>query len=168
MANGAGGGGLVLIGGERPRMRKAGKRDWSKAKEVAFLNVLAETCNVTQACRESQVSMTAAYRRRKMDAAFRSGWVEALAAAYQRLELVLLERAFNGMEKMITRKDGSQERMVEYSNQLGLALLKMHRDTAMEADSQCSPEDIEELRERVIGKLQRLKRRFAQEEAEGE
>ena len=73
--------------------------------------------------------MTVAYRRRKMDAAFRAAWVEAIAVAYQRLELVLLERAFNGTEKVIPPQDGSEERMREYSNQLGLTLLKMHRDT---------------------------------------
>jgi hypothetical protein len=42
--------------------------------------------------------MTVAYRRRKADAAFRAGWLEAIGVAYQRLELVLLDRAFNGTE----------------------------------------------------------------------
>jgi hypothetical protein len=77
-----------------------------------------------------------------MDAAFRAGWIEAVGTAYQRLELVLLDRAFNGTEKLITRRDGSEERMVEYSNQLGLALLKMHRDTAGEANTQFAPDQI--------------------------
>ena len=93
------------------------------------------------------------------DAAFRAGWLEAVGVAYQRLELVLLDRAFNGVEKVVTRRDGSEERMVEYSNQLALALLKMHRDTAVEASTEVPPEDLDELRKRLIGKFERLKKR---------
>lgn len=159
MARKAGGERLVLVAGAKPKARKASKRDWTKAKAAAFLNALGDTCNVSEACRQSGVSSTAAYRRRKSDAAFRAGWLEAIAAAYQQLELVLLDRAFNGVEKVITRRDGSEERMVEYSNQLGLTLLKMHRDTAVEASTDFQPDQIEELKERLFSKLQRMKER---------
>ena len=64
-----------------------------------------------------------------------------------------------GTEKIVRRKDGSEERMVEYPNQLALTLLKMHRDTAMEAGADFAPDDIEEVRQRVIAKLERLRRR---------
>ena len=109
--------------------------------------------------------MTVAYRRRKMDAGFRASWLEVMAEAYQRLELVLLDRAFNGTEKVVTRRDGSEERMREYSNQLGLTLLKMHRETAIEADSELPPDDVDEIRERLVRKLQRLKRRDEEQDA---
>ena len=155
---------LKIVGGRKPQIQKASARDWSKAKASAFLTVLAETCNVSEACRRSGVPMTVAYRRRKMDAAFRAGWLEAIATAYQRLELVLLDRAFNGTEKVIKRKDGGEERMLEYSNQLGLQLLKMHRDTATEAAPESEPDNIEEIRERLFNKLERLRKR---EEARG-
>ena len=150
---------MTLVGGDRPKKRKQAKRDWTRAKTRAFLNRLVETCNVSEACRESGVSVSAAYARRKIDAAFRASWLEAIGIAYQRLELVLLDRAFNGVEKLVTRKDGSEERMREYSNQLGLALLKMHRDAAQEANLELQPSDIEEIRERLIQKLRRLKDR---------
>ena len=110
--------------------------------------------------------MTVAYRRRRMDAAFRAEWAEMIAIGYQRLEAVLLERAFNGTEKVVTKRDGSEERMREYPNQLGLMLLKMHRETAMEADCEMPAEDIDEIRERLVKKLQRLKRRNEEQEAE--
>ncbi|HEX5259437.1 MAG TPA: hypothetical protein VFW35_11750 [Sphingomicrobium sp.] len=140
-------------------MRKASKRSWSKRKAEHFLLVLSETCNVSEACRRSGLPMTVAYRRRKCDAAFRAAWIEMIAIAYQRLEAVLLDRAFNGTEKLIIRRDGSEERMREYPNQLGLQLLKMHRETATEAESDMPQEDIEEIRERIVRKLQRLKKR---------
>src|SRR5947209_1155799 len=156
---------LTLVAAATPQLRKSNARDWSKAKAREFLSALAETCNVSEACRRSRVPMTVAYRRRKMDAGFRAGWLEAIAEAYQRLELVLLDRAFNGTEKVVTRRDGSEERMREYSNQLGLTLLKMHRETAIEADSELPPDDVDEIRERLVRKLQRLKRRDEEQDA---
>jgi phage terminase small subunit len=150
---------LVLVGGKKPQMREASKSSWTNAKEAEFLAVLADTCNVTQAAAEAGVSSSAAYKRRKENAAFRAAWLEAISVAYQRLELVLLERAFNGTEKLVKRRDGSEERMREYSNQLGLTLLKMHRDTAVEASIEMAPDQIEELRERLFNKFKRLKQR---------
>ena len=89
--------GLVLVGGDEPQVRKASKKNWSKKKIEDFLSALSETCNVTLAAAEAGVSVSAAYRRRKADAGFRGAWLEAIGTAYQRLEMVLLERAFVGL-----------------------------------------------------------------------
>ncbi len=159
---------LVVIGGKRPQLQKPSRHSWTKAKQREFLSVLAETCNVTRACEQAGISVTHAYRKRKSDAAFRAAWREAIGVAYQRLELVLLDRAFNGTEKVVKRRDGSEERMLEYSNQLGLTLLKMHRDTAADANTELPPEDVDEIRERVLAKLKRLKQRHQEEQAESE
>lgn len=150
---------LVLIGQGQTQLRQRSYRNWTKAKVGEFLTVLAETCNASQAAREAGVSISYAYKKRAADAKFRAAWVEAVALAYQRLELVLLDRAFNGTEKVLKRRDGSEDRMLEYSNQLGLTLLKMHRDTAMEANTELPPDDIDEIKERLVSKLQRLKAR---------
>ena len=153
---------LVLTAGKKAQFRKASKRDWTKAKESKFLAALAETCNVTHAAAEAGVSARGAYNRRKQDATFRAAWLSAIGAAYQRLEMVLLERAFVGMEKVVRRRDGSEERMVEYPNQLALTLLKLHRDTAVEAATEVPPDDVEEIRERLLEKLERLRKREAE------
>ena len=154
---------MTLVAAKKPQLRKRAKRDWSKAKAASFLSVLAQTCNVSEACRRSGVPMTVAYRRRKMDASFRSGWLEAIAVAYSRLELVLLDRAFNGTEKVTIRRDGSEERMREYPNHIALRLLQMHRETAIEADSEMPADDINEIRERLVRKLQRMNLRNEEE-----
>ena len=159
MARKANAGELTLVAGKTTQLRKPSGRQWSKRKVDEFLSVLAETCNVTRAAAEAGVSTSAAYRRRKADAAFRSAWRDAIGAAYQRLEMVLLERAFVGTEKLVRRKDGSEERMVEYPNQLALSLLKMHRDTAEEAVTEIAEDDVEEVRTRVLEKLERLRLR---------
>lgn len=157
---------LTLVAGTVPQMRKNAGRDWTKAKAETFLGVLTDTCNVSEACRESGVPMTVAYRQKKLDSAFRAAWLEAIAVAYSKLEMMLLDRAFNGTEKYVLRKDGGQERMLEYSNALGLQLLKMHRDTAIEADSDIASEDADEIRARIVNKLQRLKKRNDEQEAD--
>jgi hypothetical protein len=155
---------LTLVGGSERKLRKRAVRDWSVAKARAFLGVLAETCNVSEACRRSGVPMTVAYRQRKLDAGFRASWIEAIGVAYSRLELILLERAFSGVERVIRHKDGSESRMREYSDALGLKLLQMHQPTAAEANADLPPEDVDEIRERLVRKLQRLKKRNEQEQ----
>jgi hypothetical protein len=155
---------LTLVAAARPQLKKRARRDWSKSKADRFLGVLLETCNVSEACRKSGVPMTVAYRRRKMDASFRASWNEHLAIGYQRLEGVLLDRAFNGTERVTTKKDGSEERMREYPNHLGLMLLRMHRETVLEADYDPPTEEISEIRERLVRKLQRMKMRDDEQE----
>jgi len=156
---------MTLVAAVKPQLKKRAKRDWSRAKATRFLTVLGDTCNVSEACRRSRVPMTVVYRRRKMDAGFRAEWAETIADAYHRLELVLLERAFNGTERVVTRRDGSEERMREYPNHIALKLLQMHRETAMEAEPDMPVEDVDEIRERIVRKLQRLKKRDEEQEA---
>lgn len=150
---------LTLIGGAGPKLRRPRRHEWTRAKVEAFMCALAETCNVTLAAEAAGMSLTSAYAKRKKDAAFRAGWAEAIAGAYQRLELALLDRALNGTEKVVTRRDGSEERMREYSNTVALTLLRMHRDTAEQAMHEPSQAEMEELRERLFQKLERLRER---------
>lgn len=158
---------LILAGGKTPQLKKKSPRKWSKRRVSEFLKVLGETCNVSEACRSSGLPMTVAYRHRKSDAAFRAEWLETIRVAYQRLELALLERSMNGTEKVFRRHDGSEDRMIEFPNNLGLKLLQMHRNTAadMEAEAELPPGELEELREQLLNKIERLKKRREQEQA---
>jgi hypothetical protein len=150
---------LVLAGRRRPQLQREASRNWTKEKEREFLSLLAETCNVTRAAEAVGMSTRGAYKRRRRNAAFRAGWLEAISTAYRRLEFALLDRAFNGTEKIIRRQDGSEERMLEYPNHLGLSLLKMHRSTVVESEVDVPTEDLDEVRERLLRKLERLKQR---------
>ena len=154
---------LVLQEGNKAKLREPTKRDWTKKKETNFLTVLAETCNVTLACGEAGVSISAAYARRKKHAAFRAAWGEAIAIAYRRVEMALLERALNGTEKVVTRKDGSEERVREYPNTIAIQLLKMHKETAEEAEREPAEGEMEELRAKLQGKIERLRTRLIAE-----
>ena len=157
---------LVPIGaGGKPRMRAMARGNWTKEKEREFLAVLADTCNVRAASKAVGMSTQAAYWRRKRNAAFRAAWAEAVTAAYQKLELVLIERTLNGTEKIIERHDGTEDRMREYPNNIGIALLKMHRSTAEAAAARepAHEQDDDEVRERLLQKLLRLKKRREQQ-----
>jgi hypothetical protein len=76
---------------------------------------------------------------------------------------MLLERSFNGTEKVITRKDGSEERVREYPNNIAIQLLKMHKDTAEEAEREPAEGELEELRAKLQGKIERLRKRLIAE-----
>ena len=158
----------VLQEGGRAKVREARRRDWTKKKESAFLTALAETCNVSLACRDAGVSVASVYARRKKNAAFRAAWGEAISVAYRRLELMLLERAFNGTDKVVTRKDGSEERVREYPNAIALQLLKMHKDAAQAAAYDPAPGEMEELRAKLQGKVERLRQRLIADDAAGQ
>jgi hypothetical protein len=159
---------LMLVRGRKPQLRKATANSWNKAKEDIFLSVLAETCNVTRACEAAGVGVTSAYRRKKENARFRAAWLAHLSIAYQQLELVMLERAFNGTEKLVSVRAGEAKAIREYSSSLGIALLKMHREAATDAEFELPPDEIEEVRERLIRKIQRLKDRDAEDHGEAQ
>ena len=155
---------LRVVGSTKPKVRKPRRNEWTRAKEQTFFTALAETCNVKLAAETAGMSVAGAYWRRKRDAAFRAGWAEAIGAAYQRLELVMLDRALNGTEKIVVRKDGSEERMREYPNQIAMHLLKMHRETAAEIINEPDEADVADVRARLVEKLERLRRRFEAED----
>lgn len=152
---------VVGVGG-KPQLQRVSSRHWTKLKEQRFLLVLGHTCNVTRACEAVGMTTSGAYMRRQKNAQFRASWVETLARAYDRLELVLLDRSLNGTEKVVRRDDGSEIRMHEFPNRLGLSLLKMHRSAGEQAARPApEEEDDDAVRERVIRKLLRLKNRDA-------
>ena len=153
---------LVLESGGRVRKVRSSRRSWTAAKQRAFLVALAESCNVKLAAQRAGVSTSQAYVRRARDGAFRAGWDQALATGYAQLELTMLERALHGVEKTVIGRDGTTTVMREYSDRVGLALLRMHRDNAAAADEQVEADDYQEAIERIVGRLERLR-----EEQEG-
>ena len=150
---------LVLEGGARKRRVRPSHRSWTRAKERRFLEALATCCNVQLAARTAKVSTSAAYVRRQKNATFRAAWETALATGYAQLELMMLERALHGVEKVVVARDGTRTVMREYSDRVALALLRMHRDTAKAADGPIDDMEYEEARDRIIARLERLRER---------
>jgi hypothetical protein len=153
---------LILEGGKRVRKVRPSHRSWTKARERAFVEALAESCNVKLAAKKAGVSTSQAYVRRAKDASFRAAWDQALSTGYAQLEMMMLERALHGVEKTVIAKDGTTTVMREYSDRVGLALLRMHRENAAIANEGVEAEDYQEAVERIVGRLERLR-----EQAEG-
>lgn len=150
---------LVLEGGRRKRQVRRSHRSWTPAKERRFLEALATCCNVKLAAKTAKVGTSAAYVRRQKNAAFRAAWETALATGYAQLELMMLERALHGVEKVVVARDGTRTVMREYSDRVALALLRMHRDTAKLVDEPVEEAEFEEAKERIIARLDRLRER---------
>jgi hypothetical protein len=82
-----------------------------------------------------------------------------MAVGYGQLELMLLQRALHGVEKVVTPKNGDAIAMREYSDQLGIALLRHHRDTAVEAEREIDNTEAAEAMERILHRLGKLRQR---------
>jgi hypothetical protein len=152
----------------RPQLRQAprGRPRFTLAKQEIFFAELAATCNVSAAYRKAGVSHYCVYDHRRKSAAFRARWAEAVREAYARLELMMLDRAMNGTVKTRTRADGSVEKIHEYPNHIAMQLLRLHRATAAEAEEVHDSELIEEARDRLANRLERLRRRIEGETAD--
>ena len=155
--------GLVLIdGGTKARRRGPRGQDVSPEAIETFLVTLGDTCNVARSARVAGFSASWAYRLRKRDASFRAGWAEAVREGYAKLELVLLERAMKGTPKKIVLRDGSVATIREYSTPLAVALLKKHADAAAEAAYEHGADELAEVRERILERLELVRQRDAE------
>lgn len=131
---------------------------WSQGKAERFVEGLSNYCNVTRAAAEAGISVSAAYRRRTVDASFRSAWAQAMSIGYAQLEMMMLERALHGVEKIVVR-GGESQVMREYCDRTALALLKMHRESVQESEQTVEPTEYAEACERILARLKRLRER---------
>ena len=146
-----------LTGGKRPRVVKARPNVFDAKKQDRFFAELAATCNVRLSAKAARVGVATVYKHKAQDAAFRARWAEAIGGAYHNLELMMLDRAMNGTVKTVTKADGSIDRTHEFPNAIALTLLRLHRDAAAEAEPDVSEEEAEEIRARIMRRIQRLR-----------
>ena len=99
---------------------------WTPALELSFVEALADTGSVTEACRIVSMSRRAAYDRKRKGAglAFRIGWDAAVLLARDVVADELLDRALAGQwtETIKDPETGKTRRFAQDRN-LGLALL---------------------------------------------
>ena len=133
--------------------------DWTKEKADKFIETLADSCNVSLAARAVGRSVANVYIQRNKDAAFRAAWDQALSTGYAKLEMMMLERALHGVEKVVTLKSGESKIMREYNDRVALALLRQHRDSVAMIDDRIDSEDYQEACSRIIDRLARLRER---------
>ncbi len=153
-----------LVGGKKPQLRRSEGRFTARRRRT-FMEELAGTCNVTAAAAAAGISTTIVYRLRLRSAEFRAEWARALREGYARLEIMLLERAMNGTVKTVERAGGVIDRTHEYPNAIALQLLRMHKDSAAEAEAVHDPNEVDEVRRRIMRKLAAVRARAVKQEA---
>ena len=156
---------IVLGASKNGAQKRIGRpSDWTQEKAERFVEVLADSCNVSLAARAIGRSVGNVYIQRNKDGAFRAAWDQALAIGYARLELMMLERALHGVEKVVTLKSGESKTMREYNDRVALALLRWHRDAvATIHESSAEGGGYEDACERILERLQRLREREGDE-----
>ncbi len=129
-SSGASGKGLVLRGGATPKRVAARSNEWTPRMAEQFVETLAETCNVTLA---------------------------AKAIGYSRLEMMLLERALHGVEKVVVAKDGTSSVMTEYPDRVALTLLRLHRERVTNSEQPIDEQEYVEARDRILARIERIR-----------
>lgn len=114
---------------KRKAKRKAKRKlvRWSAKREEMFVETLAQTGNVSEAVRVSELSETNVYRRRRTSEAFRERWAVALREGFAKLETLMLERALAGTEKPVWHGGKQVGTIHSFDNRTCLALLAAHR-----------------------------------------
>lgn len=102
---------------------------WTAEKQIAFIEALAETACVEEACRRVGMSDSSAYqlRRRPCGAPFRHAWDAALDYALHRLEQAALSRALNGVPRPVFYQGEQVGEWREYDERLTMFLLRFRR-----------------------------------------
>lgn len=96
---------------------------WNQHRLQRFLDVLAHTGCVEDACRCAGMSDVAPYRAKKKYPLFAAAWDEALARSQKGLIAIAYQRAVEGRETIIIRKGEEYERKIEPSDaMLGLLI----------------------------------------------
>ena len=101
---------------------------WTPARQIAFIQSLAETANVEEACRMVGMSPRAAYtlRNRPDAGSFRQAWALATDYAVTRLADAMLGRALNGVATPIFYKGEQIGEQRRYDERLAMFLLRAH------------------------------------------
>jgi hypothetical protein len=97
---------------------------WTGERMATFLEVLADTGIVSEACRAAGMSREAAYRLRGRDPVFGGGWRAAQAQARTVVADGLLERSITGTVEHYYRDGELVGERRHYESWLGLAVLK--------------------------------------------
>jgi hypothetical protein len=146
---------------------------WTAERQIAFIEALAETACVDEACRRVGVARQSAYRLRLHESAaqFRRAWDAALDDSLCQLEQAALGRALNGVAVPIFHKGEQIGERREYDERLTMFLLRSRRPQRFGKwmDRMLAPEAFDrEPSERLADALIEMEIRAFKQDIEGE
>ncbi|QUT06284.1 hypothetical protein KFK14_02015 [Sphingobium phenoxybenzoativorans] len=127
--------------GGAPVQDRAVREDgWTGDRREIFLNVIAQTCNLSHAAKACGMHVSSAYRLRARDAAFRDAWEDALEQAYTALEMAVVQECLAGSVTTTTIREGGEKygrvketRTVQKRDlTAAIQLLRLHRASVTE------------------------------------
>lgn len=148
------------------RVKRVGEGRWTQAKEKAFFAELAATANVSRAAKAAGVSTNAVYARRMKQPLFRAKWDAVLETGRAAIEMKLVEAANRTFDPDELDVEIPEQPKVSVAEAIRIVQLHGSRkqqeelpDPYAEEAANMSPDDVEELRERIIRKLRRMRER---------
>jgi hypothetical protein len=108
---------------------RARQDGWTAERQIAFIEALAETACIEEACRRVGMSDSAAYtlRHRPSAAAFRKAWDAALHYAAYRLDHAAFSRSLNGVPRPVFYKGEQVGEWRHFDERLTMFLLRHRR-----------------------------------------
>lgn len=147
-------------GAKGAQIKRAGHDRWSPRKEKLFFDELAATANVKSSAKAAEVSPNAVYARRLRDAHFRAKWAAVLETGRAAIEMQLVERAKKSFDP--DEMDlGDAEPRVSVAEALRIVQptgAKGYTPAFVERPG-FEEQDDDQVREQLIQKLLRLKKR---------
>tara|TARA_R100001244_G_scaffold6593_33_gene8412 strand:+ start:14668 stop:15156 length:489 start_codon:yes stop_codon:yes gene_type:complete len=134
-------------------------------RKLKFLKELAISSHVANSATAAGVAVSTVYLWRERDPEFFRAWMRSLAAGYELLEMDMLERARNGVEKPVFHNGKEVATVRQYNDGIGVKLLQAHRQ--MVAMIRAAEEDIspEQVRASLDRKLADMRVRLLKREA---
>ena len=152
----------------RPRAREEKNGRWTASAEKRFFAVMADQANVRKAAEAAGFSTTAIYQRRLKNKVFAAAWDAAVETGKARLQMLLIKAAEKSFDPELV-DPGEDPPKVSASEAIRILQTRAGIEGARERDrhhltleeeaAQMSPSDVEELRERLLQKLERLRQR---------
>lgn len=118
-----------------------------------FLLYLEQTSCVTRSAEHAGVSTARAYRARRTEPEFANAWLAALARGYEHLELEVLRRLREG--------DLLAQGESKYDLASAIRLLRLHRDTVLQAHADERNVTPAEIRASIDRKIAEIRQRIA-------
>jgi len=154
--------------GSQPQKHRKRVDGWTAQRRARFLETLAESCNVAEACRTVGMSKKSVYMLRQRDQAFAAEWAGALEQGYAELEMMLLGQAIFGSTTTETVDDGAEsgrarvKTVHSFPHTIALRLLLAHRNRV---DAFRDSQGIErpgsaEVREDIMRRIEEVRERL--------
>ena len=151
--------------GKKAQVKRAAHDRWGPRKEKLFFDELAATANVKSSARAAGVSTQSVFARRLRDAHYRAKWAAVLETGRAAIEMQLVERAKKSFDPD-EHDFGEAEPRVSVTEALRIVQHSGKGQAPAFMEQRGFEEDGDNVHERLLQKLLRLKARNEREQLE--